>query len=218
MQDRSWSWTGGGETYPQITGKMSYDVSKTTCTLPVKLEPGKTYWVGVNSPSHQNFKSAQGVPARRYVVLFATRSADGKPTDIPQELRKSATQINGRAPTTAPASPDQQAARDAAEDWLQLVDVGQYPEMWQALDPLAQNMVDQRTFTAQVSTVRNAMGKLSQRTFDSADHKDSLPGLPDGNYFILQYKSSFENKKQAIETVVMAQRDGQWKVSGYFIK
>ena len=35
----------------------------------------------------------------------------------------------------------------------------------------------------------------------------------------LQFESSFENKKQAIETVTpMREKDGKWKVSGYFIK
>ena len=53
MMDRSWSWTGGGETYPKTTARPHYDKSKMTCTLPVKLEPGKVYWVGINSPSQQ---------------------------------------------------------------------------------------------------------------------------------------------------------------------
>ena len=207
MQDRSWSWTGGGETYPQLTGKPSYDDTQTICAMPVKLEPGKAYWVGINSPSHQNFKSADGQPARRYVILFATKSAEGKPTPIPQDMLKSAKQINGR-PTPAPAAakpgPDQQAATKASDAWLQLVDAEKYAEMWQALDPLAQTLTDEKTFTNQVSAVRTAMGKLTQRKFASAEQKTSLPGVPDGNYFILQYNSSFEKKKQAVETAVMA--------------
>src|SRR4051812_7930445 len=68
MVDKNWSWVGGGDTFPKTAGDISYDVTHTTCTLPVKLEPGKAYWVGINSPSNQNFKSATGKPAQRYVI------------------------------------------------------------------------------------------------------------------------------------------------------
>jgi len=96
MMDGSWSWTGGGDTYPKTTQRPSYDAAKTTCTLPVKLEPGKVYWVGINSPSHKNFKTPDRVPATWYIILFATRGADGKPTPIPNDLLKRAKEINGR--------------------------------------------------------------------------------------------------------------------------
>ncbi len=95
MRDGGWSWTGGGDTFPQITGDIHYDRSKQICTLPVKLEPGKVYWIGINSPSHQNFKSRRGAPAQRYVILFATAAADGSPTVIPEDLLTRAERING---------------------------------------------------------------------------------------------------------------------------
>jgi len=95
MMDQSWSWTGGGDTYPQTTGKPSYDETKTICTLPVKLEPGKVYWVGINSPSYKNFQTVGHEPAKRYVILFATKTADGKPTSISDDLLTQAEAING---------------------------------------------------------------------------------------------------------------------------
>jgi hypothetical protein len=94
MMDRSMSWTGGGETYPKTTGQPSYDQSRTTCTLPVALEAGMVYWVGINNASYQNFKNANGVPAKQYVILFATRGSDGKPTPIPENLLQKAKAIN----------------------------------------------------------------------------------------------------------------------------
>jgi len=94
MRDKSWSWTGGGDTYPQTTGKPSYDAQRTTCTLPVKLVPGKVYWVGINSPSHRNFVSEDGEPSPWYILLFSTRSADGKPTPLPPDRVREAKKIN----------------------------------------------------------------------------------------------------------------------------
>jgi hypothetical protein len=95
MADKSWSWTGGGETFPKITGESSYDPNKTTCSLPVKLEPGKVYWVGINSPSFQNFKNEAGIPAQRYVIMFATKDPNGNPTPLPGVLFAKAKAING---------------------------------------------------------------------------------------------------------------------------
>ncbi len=100
MMDGSWSWTGGGDTYPERAGKIFYDHGKKTCTMPVKLEPGRVYWVGINSPSHKNFKAPRRVPAQRYVILFATTDKNGKPTPIPENYLARARQINLHMPVT----------------------------------------------------------------------------------------------------------------------
>ncbi|MFA5251834.1 MAG: prepilin-type N-terminal cleavage/methylation domain-containing protein [Phycisphaerae bacterium] len=95
MKDNSWSWTGGGETYPITTGQPSYDPNRITCRLPVSLELGKVYWVGINGPIYRNFKSAEhGAPAKRYVILFATMDSSGSPTPIPADLLAKAKKIN----------------------------------------------------------------------------------------------------------------------------
>lgn len=104
MRDQSWSWTGGGETYPTTTGKPSYDSARTTCTLPVKLEPGKAYWIGINSPSHKNFASANNVPADWYAIAFATQDKDGNPTPIPDDMLQRAKGINSRHSSATGAS------------------------------------------------------------------------------------------------------------------
>ena len=53
----------------------------------------------------------------------------------------------------------------------------------------------------------------------TATYKTSLPGAPDGEYVVIQFDTSFENKKAAIETVTpMMDQDGTWRVSGYYIK
>ena len=45
------------------------------------------------------------------------------------------------------------------------------------------------------------------------------PGAPDGEYVVIQYEASFENKASAVETITpMLDKDGQWRVSGYFMK
>jgi RNA polymerase sigma-70 factor (ECF subfamily) len=75
MQDESWSWsTLSKESYPKITGKPKYLGDKRTCVLPVKLEPGKTYSIWVNSEKFSNFKDPDGRSAVPYLIVFKTKN------------------------------------------------------------------------------------------------------------------------------------------------
>jgi bla regulator protein BlaR1 len=70
------SWTGGGPEYPTVPeGKKVVWRDKRTCVLPVQLEAGHFYRVGINSTSYQNFRSANGVPASPSAIYFTTRGA-----------------------------------------------------------------------------------------------------------------------------------------------
>jgi RNA polymerase sigma-70 factor (ECF subfamily) len=75
MMDRSWSLTEGTRySVPRVDGEIHYDSDQRTCVIPVRLEPGKTYVWGVNSPRFQNFKDTDGRPALPYFIVFRTRS------------------------------------------------------------------------------------------------------------------------------------------------
>ena len=63
------------------------------------------------------------------------------------------------------------------------------------------------------------LGKVESRKLKSAAYTKTLPGAPDGEYVKIQYHNRFEHKQEAVETVVqMLDKDGNWRVSGYFIK
>ena len=74
MQNESWSWsTLTKESFPTIDGKPKYLADKRTCVLPVKLEPGKTYAIWVNSSKFANFKDTDGQSAVPYLLTFKTK-------------------------------------------------------------------------------------------------------------------------------------------------
>lgn len=74
MQDGSWSWvTLSKESFPKMDGQPKYLADKRTCVLPVKLEPGKTYAIWVNSDKLTNFKDAAGRAAVPYLLVFRTK-------------------------------------------------------------------------------------------------------------------------------------------------
>ncbi len=71
---KGYSWTGGGDNYPASDGKTPYWVDDRTCVLPVTLEPGHQYSLGINSIVAVNFQSADGrVPASPVEYSFRTK-------------------------------------------------------------------------------------------------------------------------------------------------
>lgn len=74
MRDASWSWViFSKESFPKMDGKPKYLADKRTCVLPVKLEPGKTYAIWVNSEKLGDFKDPDGRSAVPYLLVFKTK-------------------------------------------------------------------------------------------------------------------------------------------------
>jgi hypothetical protein len=70
------SFTGGGPEFPPIPkGKGPVWKDRQTCVLPVQLEKGRYYRVGINSTSFQNFRSDAGMPAPPSAIFFTTQGA-----------------------------------------------------------------------------------------------------------------------------------------------
>jgi len=113
----------------------------------------------------------------------------------------------------------EQLAQQSADAWLALVDSGQYAESWQEASQLFKAHVTKEQWQDALRATRDPLGKMLSRKLKSATYKTTLPGAPDGEYVVLQYESSFEHKQSAVETVTpMLDKDGKWRVSGYYIK
>jgi hypothetical protein len=127
--------------------------------------------------------------------------------------------ILGSATVMAGRSDREKAAIAAAEQWLTIVDKGKYAESWNESSEYFQQAVTQDQWEQAVQAVREPLGKLISRKVKSATYTTSLPGAPDGQYVVIQFNTSFGNKKSAIETVTpRMDSDGKWRVSGYYIK
>ena len=73
MQPGTWSWCVlSKESYPGTSEAPKYLEDKRTCVLPVKLQPGKTYAVWINSEKFFEFKDTKGQPAVPYFLVFRT--------------------------------------------------------------------------------------------------------------------------------------------------
>jgi hypothetical protein len=113
----------------------------------------------------------------------------------------------------------EKAAIAASGAWLSLVDEGNYAESWNQAAGLFKNAVTKEQWQSTVKAVRTPLGKVVVRKLKSKKYTETMPGAPDGEYVVIQYETTFENKKSAVETVTpMLDKDGKWRVSGYYIK
>ncbi len=110
-------------------------------------------------------------------------------------------------------------AQVAAKSWLALTDSAKYGQSWDAAASLFKGAVTKADWEKAIRAVRAPLGAVKARKVKSATFTRTLPGAPDGEYVVIQFESQFENKAAAIETVTpMHDKDGAWRVSGYFIK
>jgi hypothetical protein len=106
-----------------------------------------------------------------------------------------------------------------AEKWLALVDAGQYADSWKEAARYFKNAVKQDQWEQSLQAARKPLGELISRELSSKVYTKTLPGAPDGEYIVMQFEASFKNKKSALETVTcMKEKDGKWRVAGYYIK
>jgi Protein of unknown function (DUF4019) len=127
--------------------------------------------------------------------------------------------LSTAAPLASEESPEK-AAEAAAGSWLALVDAGKYGESWDAAASAFRDSVTRAQWEEALERVRTPFGKVVSRNLKSAKYaKEEGSKAPAGDYVILQFDTSFEKRPSSIETVtLMKEKDGSWKVAGYFIR
>ncbi len=110
-------------------------------------------------------------------------------------------------------------AEAAAESWLKLVDAGSYGQSWEEASASFKASITKKDWDQRLKGVRDPLGVVNSRRVKAAKYMTRLPGAPDGEYVVIQYDASFANKKESVETVTpMLDKDGNWRVTGYYIR
>lgn len=100
-----------------------------------------------------------------------------------------------------------------------MVDGQEYSRSWEQTAECFRNIVSKDNWQKSLQAIRVPLGKMVTREVKSKRYITSAPGARDGQYVIIQYNTSFENKKSAIKTVTpMLEKDGKWRVFGYYIR
>ncbi len=107
----------------------------------------------------------------------------------------------------------------AAEQFLLLLDQGEYEQCWENASELFRQSAVKYQWQKRIGHLRDQYGALNKRQLRYSKAMQDIEGAPAGKYFFLIYGSSFADKGSAIETMTMMKAsDGLWRVSGYTIK
>ena len=114
---------------------------------------------------------------------------------------------------------EEKKATNSAIIWLEQIDNGSYLASWDNAGEYFQNQIQQDRWSATLNASRLPLGQTLNRKINSINYKTELPGVPDGNYYIISFDVSYKKKNKATETTtLLKEKDGFWKVVGYFIK
>lgn len=106
---------------------------------------------------------------------------------------------------------------DRAKQWLMLIDDQNYAAAYRQMGPPALDRENEQDFTTKMAAARQPLGAMSSRTLKDVQLARSLPGVPDGQYAVVRYDSSFARKMAVIEQVTLVSENSAWSVIGYFI-
>lgn len=94
-------------------------------------------------------------------------------------------------------------AQAAASAWIELINAGDYTASWQQAAEYFRRAVPMQRWTDMAGAVREPLGRVESRLLKSTAATRQLPGAPDGDYVVLQWRTRFEHKVDAVETVTM---------------
>ncbi|MBS0497149.1 MAG: DUF4019 domain-containing protein [Proteobacteria bacterium] len=107
----------------------------------------------------------------------------------------------------------------SARAWLGLIDSGNYQESWENASTLFKEKTSEAAWVKSITAIRTARGAMSARYIATAGSTKSLSGLPDGDYVVLQFYTTFAEKGLALETITLTKaQDDAWQIAAYEIK
>lgn len=108
----------------------------------------------------------------------------------------------------------------AAMAFLDLLDRGDFEEAWRQSATYMRSDIPLDTWLAQLNQVRGQVGSLRERSQSDVDYtKETIEGIPEGEYLSFFYNSRFDNHSTARERVTLYhEAETSWRVAGYFIE
>lgn len=115
-----------------------------------------------------------------------------------------------------PPSPDE--AKAAALAWVKLIDDEHYAESWKQASTRFQATATEQRWVEAMTQVRQPLGSVQSREFKTANFTHDVPRLPKGDYWVLEFATSFDGTP-AIETITMVlDTDAKWHAATFRIK
>jgi len=130
------------------------------------------------------------------------------------------------AAAAAQSMPGQREALNAAERWLAPLDSQRYSDAWAMASESFKTQVSRDAFRDGIANIRKGYGKFVKRSGEKMAFRGGAPA-PDraeepvkaGAEVAILFDTTFAGKKQAQEEVTMVlEKDGIWRVAGYYIR
>jgi uncharacterized protein DUF4019 len=123
-------------------------------------------------------------------------------------------------------TPEQRQALDAAERWLAPLDAQRYADAWAMAAESFKASVGRQEFRDGIRNIRKDYGKVIARKAEkmgfvgeAPNPNDAATGPKQGTQVAILFETKFAGKKQATEELSMVlEKDGLWRVAGYYIR
>ena len=128
-----------------------------------------------------------------------------------------------------PSAGAQQEGINAAEEWLALVDAGDFEESWEHTSSHFKSDIFEKDFfrsgiskhqwQSSLRTLQDSLGRALLRRLKSKRYTTKLPWEPPAEYVVLEYDTTFALQMKRTESVILIKEsDGEWRVSEYKFK
>ena len=109
-----------------------------------------------------------------------------------------------------------ESPQSAAEAFLSLIDQDNYQESWTEASAWLRNNVDANQWAEHAGRIRQPLGIVNHREFNSIEFDDSLEDMPAGSYAFVYFDTTLTNNGSASEMVALVlEDDSTWRVIGY---
>jgi hypothetical protein len=119
----------------------------------------------------------------------------------------------------AAQDPRASLVQEAARAWLADTDRNDAAQTWKNAGKQFRDAITVERWAESLKQVRSPLGTPSQRAVLATQFRKNIPGVPDGDYAIVVFRTKFANRAEAHETVTFDHElDGAWRVIGYSIR
>lgn len=120
------------------------------------------------------------------------------------------------SPVAADEAQDLRDSLASAENWLKVVDAGNYGESWNAASNTFKFTIKKDEWIKAEEKLRKPLGKLISRKLVEQRPAKNPKGLPAGDYMVIYFKTVYANRHEANELVTLVKSDdGVWRVLTY---
>jgi hypothetical protein len=109
--------------------------------------------------------------------------------------------------------------QQVAREWLAITDRGDGAASFAAAGQQFKRAMTAEKWTQALKGARGPLGALERRSVLTTTFQQSIPGVPDGTYALVLFRTAFAHNADARESLTLEREsDGVWRVVGYFIR